>query len=499
VNNIETIAKRYEKIAPVLDERFRRLWAGAESSAIGFGGIEIVSKATGLSRNTIVRGEQELKDIEKLPLSMFSWENNSENENERFLEFLENNFGINWIKTAKIEKSDDGRTLRLFTEKNFISLKLNNDKTKLILKIDDSRTYKFKIKAENGKLSIYVSQDSIRKVGGGRKKSIDIHPEIKDELSKLIEPATRCDPESPLMWTCKSLRNLSSELKNKGYNVSHKTVGEILHELGYSLHANRKTLEGSNHPDRNKQFEYINQKVIAFQNENQPVISVDAKKKENIGNFKNNGREWQQKGEYEEVNIYDFIDKERGRGVPYGVFDMFLNKGWVSVGTDNDTSEFAVETIRRWWNNMGKVSYSCATKLLITADGGGSNGSRVRLWKMELQELANETGMEISVCYFPPGTSKWNKIEHQLFSFITKNWRAKPLISYEVIVNLIANTTTKKGLKVSCDLDTNQYPKGIKISDKQLAEVNIKKEDFHGEWNYTICPKTGSIYDHVIS
>lgn len=486
MNNIEAIAKRYEKIAPVFNERMRRLWSGAESSVIGFGGIEIVSKATGLSRNTIVRGEQELEDIEKLPQFMFCWENNLENDNERFLEFLQKNFGIDWIKTAKTEKIDDGKTLRIFTEKNFISLKLNNDKTKLIVKIDDSRTYEFKIEAENGKLNIYISQNSIRKVGGGRKRAIDIHPEIKDELSKLIEPVTRGDPVLPLMWTCKSLRNLSSELENKGYKVSHKTIGEILHELGYCLHANRKTLEGSSNPDRNKQFEYINQKVIAFQNENQPVISVDSKKKENIGNYKNNGREWQQKGEYKEVNIYDFINKELGRGIPYGVYDMLLNKGWVSVGTDNDTAEFAVETIRRWWNTMGKTSYSIATKLLITADGGGSNGSRVRLWKIELQKLANETGMEISVCHFPPGTSKWNKIEHRLFSFITQNWRAKPLISHEVIVNLIANTTTKKGLKVLCDLNTNNYPKGIKISDEQFAEVNIKKEDFHGEWNYTI-------------
>lgn len=486
MNDIESIAKRYEKISPVLDERMRRLWAGAESSVIGFGGIGIVSKATGLSRNTVVRGEQELEEIKKVSQHMFSWDNNLENDNERFLTFLQQSFGVDWVKTAKNEKIDDGKTLRIFTEKNSLTLKLNNEKTRVNLKIDDVRTYEFKIETENGKLNIYASQNSIRKAGGGRKKAIDINPEIKEELSKLIEPATRGDPESPLMWTCKSLRNLSSELKNKGYNVSHKTVGEILHEIGYSLHANRKTLEGSSHPDRNKQFEYINQKVITFQNENQPVISVDTKKKEHIGNFKNNGQEWRQKGDFEEVNIYDFLMKELGSGIPYGVYDIWLNKGWVSVGTDNDTAEFAVETIRRWWNMMGKISYSNATKLLITADGGGSNGSRVRLWKTELQKLANETGLEISVCHFPPGTSKWNKIEHQLFSFITQNWRAKPLISHEVIVNLIANTTTKKGLKVSCDLNTNKYPKGIKISDEQLAEVNIKRDDFHGEWNYTI-------------
>lgn len=397
---IETIAKRYEKISPVLDERMRRLWAGAESSVIGFGGIAAVSKVTGLSRNTIVRGEQELEDI------------------------------------GNISQSKKG----------------------------------------------------IRKSGGGRKKAIDKNPKIKEDLSKLIEPVTRGDPESPLLWTCKGLRKLSSELKMKGHNVSHRIVGDLLHEMGYSLQANRKTHEGSNHPDRNAQFEYINQQAIKFQKENQPVISVDTKKKELVGNFKNNGQEWRPKGEPEEVNIYDFLIKGNGRAIPYGVYDMLLNSGWVSVGTDNDTAEFAVETIRRWWKSMGETSYINATKLLITADGGGSNGSRVRLWKIELQKFANETGMEISVCHFPPGTSKWNKIEHQLFSFITQNWRAKPLISHQVVVNLIANTTTKKGLKVACDLNTNKYPKGTKISDEQLSEINIKREDFHGEWNYTIYP-----------
>jgi hypothetical protein len=261
--------------------------------------------------------------------------------------------------------------------------------------------------------------------------------------------------------------------------------------MGYSLQANQKNLEGSSHPDRNAQFEYINQQVINFQIEKQPVISVDTKKKELIGNFKNNGQEWWPKGESEEVDMHDFMKKELGRGIPYGVYDIFLNKGWVSVGTDHDTSEFAVESIRRWWKTMGILSYSNASKLMITADGGGSNGSRVKLWKVELQKLANETGMEISVSHFPPGTSKWNKIEHQLFSFITKNWRAKPLISHEVIVNLIANTTTEKGLKVMCELNTNKYAIGIKISDEQLAELNIERNDFHGEWNYTICPKTG--------
>ncbi len=258
--------------------------------------------------------------------------------------------------------------------------------------------------------------------------------------------------------------------------------------MGYSLQANRKILEGSSHPDRNAQFEFINQQAIKFQKSNQPVISVDTKKKERVGNFKNSGQEWRPKGEPEEVFIHDFPDKELGRAIPYGVYDQGLNKGWVSVGTDNDTAEFAVETIRRWWYSMGKPFYIDATKLLITADGGGSNGTRVRLWKTELQKFANETKMDISVCHFPPCTSKWNKIEHRLFSYITQNWRGKPLISHEVIVNLIANTTTKTGLKVSCDLNLNKYQKGIKVSDEELSQVNIEKNDFHGEWNYTIHP-----------
>ncbi len=398
MENIEAIAKKYEKLSPVLDERMRRLWAGVESSVIGFGGIAVVSKATGMSRNTIIRGEREIDEISGKP-----------------------------IKT-------------------------------------------------------------IRKTGGGRKKAIDIDPRIQEELTKLIEPVTRGDPESPLKWTCKSLRKLSSELKNKGHNVSHRIVGVLLHEMGYSLQANRKILEGSSHPDRNAQFEFINQQVIKFQNNNQPVISVDTKKKELVGNFKNNGQEWRPKGEPEDVFVYDFPIRGLGRAIPYGIYDQWLNKGWVSVGTDNDTAEFAVETIRRWWDSMGKTCYANATKLLITADGGGSNGSRVKLWKTELQKFANEIRMNISVCHFPPCTSKWNKIEHRLFSHITKNWRGKPLISHEVIVNLIANTTTETGLEVSCDLNLNKYQKGIKVSDEELSKVNIVKEEFHGEWNYTIHP-----------
>jgi len=371
-------------------------------------------------------------------------------------------------------------TIRVYTDTNFLSLRLNDKKTRINLKIDDGRTYELIAKAENDTLNIYMPQKGIRKPGGGRKKEIDINPKIKDDLSQLIDPVTRGHPESPLLWTCKSLRKLASELKLKGHNVSYNIVRNILLEMGYSLQANQKNLEGSSHPDRNAQFEYINQQVINFQKEKQPVISVDTKKKELIGNFKNNGQEWLPKGEAEEVEMHDFMKKELGKGIPYGIYDILLNKGWVSVGTDHDTAEFAVETIRRWWKTMGILSYSNASKLMITADGGGSNGSRVKLWKVELQKFANETGMEISVSHFPPGTSKWNKIEHQLFSFITKNWRAKPLISHEVIVNLIANTTTEKGLKIMCELNTNKYEIGIKISDEQIAELNMKRDDFMG-------------------
>jgi hypothetical protein len=267
-------------------------------------------------------------------------------------------------------------------------------------------------------------------------------------------------------------------------------VAELLHEMRYSLQANRKTIEGSKHPDRNAQFEYISGRVQEYLSSQQPAISVDTKKKELVGNFKNAGRELRPQGEPEEVLVHDFIIRELGKVAPYGVYDMGDNSGWVSVGTDHDTAAFAVETIRRWWYSMGQKTYPSAKRLLITADSGGSNGARVRLWKLELQDLANETGMEISVCHFPPGTSKWNKIEHRLFSFITQNWRGKPLISHEVIINLIASTRTETGLTVRCELDNRSYPKGIKVSDKELAQINITKNDFHGEWNYTILPRS---------
>lgn len=326
----------------------------------------------------------------------------------------------------------------------------------------------------------------IRKKGGGRKRSADKDPSLLKGIEYLVEPTTRGDPESPLRWTCKSVRKISDELKNMGHKTSYNLVAELLHQLGYSLQANKKTLEGASHPDRNAQFKHINQTVIDFQSRLQPVISVDTKKKELVGEFKNGGREWRPKGEPERVQVHDFGKK---RVTPYGVYDLTQNAGWVSVGIDHDTATFAVESIRRWWYLMGQACYPKAVELLIIADGGGSNGYRIKLWKLEIQKLADEIGLSISVCHLPPGTSKWNKIEHRLFSFITQNWRGKPLVSHEVVVNLIAATTNKKGLKIQCQLDTNTYPKGQKISDKVMATLNIRHHSFHGEWNYTICPK----------
>lgn len=335
------------------------------------------------------------------------------------------------------------------------------------------------------------TEEKIKKVrspGGGRKRLIDYAPSLKSDLEKLVDPTSRGDPESPLRWTCKSTRQLASALQKKGHKIGRQKVAYLLHELGYSLQANRKTGEGASHPDRDVQFRYINNQVTALQKLGQPVVSVDTKKKELIGEFKNGGQEWQPKGKPEHVGVYDFIDKKLGKVSPYGVYDQTANVGWVSVGVDHDTSEFAVESLRRWWNKMGKEAYPQATELLITADCGGSNGYRVRLWKVALQSLANNTGLNITVCHFPPGTSKWNKIEHRMFSHISMNWRGKPLISHEVIVNLIANTTTTQGLRIQAELDTADYPKGIKVADAELKKVNLKKADFHGEWNYTIMP-----------
>ena len=313
-------------------------------------------------------------------------------------------------------------------------------------------------------------------------------PSLMEDLRSLVEPEARGDPQSPLQWTAKSLRKLSQGLGDLGHTIGRTLVGELLHELGYRLQSNRKTREGSSHPDRDAQFCYINDRVKAALAAGDPAISVDTKKKELVGDFKNAGREWRPSGSPEEVRVHDFVIPELGRAVPYGVYDIAGNAGWVSVGIDHDTAAFAANAIRSWWTLMGRERYPHPRGLLITADGGGSNGSRVRLWKRELQTLADEIGIPITVCHLPPGTSKWNKIEHRLFSFITGNWRGKPLVSHQVIVQLIAATTTKAGLKVRCELDPNSYPAGIKVSDAELQAVNLRRHDFHGEWNYTLSP-----------
>ena len=394
------IRQRFSQLEAWLDERARRLWAAAESTAHGRGGILLVARASGVSRRAIAAGVAELKT-----------------------------------------KPDRSQRSRL----------------------------------------------PIRQKGGGRKKAALKDPGLLLDLEKLLEPVTRGDPQSPLRWTCKSVRNLASELRARGHEVSHMLVAELLHEQKYSLQANRKTKEGSSHPDRNAQFEHIKAKATEFLKSGQPAISVDTKKKEQVGEYKNGGREWRPKGQPELVQMHDF---GKQKDVPYGVYDLGQNAGWVSVGTDHDTSAFAVESIRRWWNMMGREAYPAAGQLLITADSGGSNGSRVRLWKLELQKPADETGLDIPVSHFPPGTSKWNRIEHRLFSFITKNWRGKPLVSHEVIVNLIAATTTKTGLRVQSQLDTGKYPQGIKVGKQEFAAIQLHPDAFHGEWNYTITPRS---------
>jgi transposase len=399
----ESIRKRYELLAPLLDERRLRLYVGAEALALGYGGTAVVAQATGVSRPTITAGCKELLDAAK----------------------------------SQPRQDAPGR---------------------------------------------------IRKPGGGRKRTIAADVSLRTDLESLIEPVTRGDPESPLRWTSKSVRKLADELKKMGHQTSHRMVAALLHELGYSLQANRKTLEGSAHPDRDAQFFHLHQRVKAFQAAAQPVISVDTKKKELVGDFKNPGRELRPKGQPERVRAHDFAIPELGKVAPYGVYDPTQNTGWVNVGTDHDTAAFAVESIRRWWHLMGQQTYPNTQRVLITADSGGSNGYRARLWKTELQQLANDTGLEISVCHLPPGTSKWNKIEHRLFSYISQNWRGKPLVSHAVIVNLIAATTTRTGLTVRCELDTNIYPKGIKITDEEINQVHIIRDQFHGEWNYTIKP-----------
>jgi len=397
------ISERYRILKPILNEKQNRLYCATEAKVLKHGGIQIVSKQTGVSRTTISNGIKELKNIEN---------------------------------------------------------------------IDTSR---------------------IRKEGGGGKKEIEKEPELLKRLDNLIEPALRGEPESSLLWTSKSLRKLSEELKKQGFNVSHKLVGEMLKQKGFSLQANRKTFEGKGHPDRDAQFEFIHYRVKEFQMNEMPVISVDAKKKELIGNYKNNGREWTKTKIPIKVNAYDFRSEAEGLAIPYGVYDLTNDDGWVSVGVDHDTAEFAVESIKKWWYKMGIERYKNTEKLLITAEGGGSNGRRNKLWKKQLQEFSNETNIEIHVCHFPPGTSKWNKIEHRLFSNISKNWRGKPLISYEVIINLIASTSTNKGLHVKCEVDKTEYKTGIKVSKNEMRNINISVDEFHGEWNYVISPKNNHL------
>ena len=339
---------------------------------------------------------------------------------------------------------------------------------------------------EQGDLAI---SSRLRQPGAGRKRITETDPLLLHALEELVDPVTRGHPESPLRWTCKSTAKLAEELARQDHPVTDRTVAMLLKRAGYSLQANRKTREGSSHPDRNAQFEHINKQVLAFQKQNQPVISVDTKKKELVGEFKNPGQEWQPKGEPEKVKVHDFPDKRLGKAIPYGVYDLASNEGWVSVGIDHDTAQFAVASIRRWWTEMGSRRFPRAHKLLITADGGGSNSSRNRLWTKSLQELADELEMTLQMCHFPPGTSKWNKIEHRLFCFIAKNWRGRPLTTYEVIVNLIASTTTKTGLVVRAAIDSRAYETGVEVTDEELVRLQITPSKFHGEWNYLTKPR----------
>ena len=332
-------------------------------------------------------------------------------------------------------------------------------------------------------------QNRVRRTGGGRKAAVVKQPGLIEALTKTIQSAIRGDPEAKLLWVSKSLRHLSDALKKEGYTASHTVIRRLLRDMGFSPQGNAKTREGGKHPDRNAQFEKVNALVKEFQGDGQPAISVDTKKKENVGDFKNAGRTLRPKGEPEPVRVHDFIIKEKGKASPFGVYDIAANEGWVNVGIDHDTAAFAVESIRRWWDRLGKKRYANkAKRLLITADCGGSNGYRVRLWKVELQKLANETGLAITVAHHPPGTSKWNRIEHRMFSFISINWRGRPLLSHQVIVQLIASTKTETGLNIACDIDRGKYPKGIKIPKAALKELNITYDDFHGDWNYTIAP-----------
>ena len=396
------IRREFRLVSVELDERRRRQWAAAAAREVGWGGISLVARATGLSRPTIMAGLEELQLSSK---------------------------------------------------------------------------------------SRAVAAARVRRLGGGRRALTRSDPGLLEALEQLIEPATRGDPMSRLRWTCKSTAKLAEELTRQNHPVSDRTVSLLLKQSGYSLQANRKTREGSSHPDRNAQFEYINRRVSAFHRRRQPVISVDTKKKELVGKFKNPGKEWHPQGQPEAVNVHDFPDPKLGKAIPYGVYDLACNEGWVSVGIDHDTAEFACASIHRWWNEMGSARFPQATELLIMADGGGSNSSRNRLWKKSLQSLADELDITLHVCHFPPGTSKWNKIEHRLFCFITKNWRGRPLTTYEVVVNLIASTTTKTGLTVRAVIDPRRYETGIAVSDEELAHLRITTAKFYGDWNYSIEPR----------
>jgi DDE family transposase len=405
------MAKRDAHVRESLNERARRLFVASEALADGYGGISLVSRATGVARRTIGVGIAELQQIE-------------------------------------------------------------------------------------GGWTPPWGNARVRKPGAGRKKTTTKDPTLLPDLQALVEATTRGDPESPLLWTARSQRNLVAALVRQGHRTSMKMVARLLTELGYSLQANRKRLEGAQHPDRNAQFEHLNETIRHHLDAHEPVISVDTKKKELVGPYKNAGRELRAHGDPEDVRVHDFVDDD-GKVAPYGVYDLQKNEAWVSVGISHDTAEFAVATVRTWWHEMGAAAYPTATSLVITADGGGSNGYRVRLWKLELQRLVDELGFPVTVCHLPPGTSKWNKIEHRLFSFITQNWRGKPLITHQVIVNLIAATTTTAGLSVRSRLDARLYPKGRRVSDAQLARVHLEPHAFHGEWNYTIHP-TGTARDEAI-
>jgi transposase len=398
---VEQIEIKYSHLAAFLNERSRRLWAATEASALGYGGIVAVHRATGLSQNTIRGGLREM-------------------------------------------------ALELATE---------------------------------------LTPERIRQSGGGRKRVEERKPEILEALDQLVAPSSRGEPECCLRWTCKSVNQLASALQEQGYTVCAMTVYTLLREMGYSLQRNRKIQEGKQHPERDQQFQYIARQVEAFQSKHRPVISIDTKKKENIGEFKNAGQEWQPKGVPIRFKTHDFPDKTLGKAIPYGIYDLSQNQGWVNVGIDHDTAEFAVESIRRWWQQWGQVQYRRSKHLMITADCGGSNGNRNRLWKLKLQEFADEFRLTLHVCHFPPGTSKWNKIEHRLFCHITTNWRGKPLTSLETVINLIGNTTTQAGLAVHAQIDDNLYPTGIQVTDEQFSAIAIQRCRFHGEWNYRISPK----------